>query len=202
MGAIDTVLFDIGRVLVRLAWDGDKFGALMRAIGIPPDRAYAEYWSAPEVLAHTTGKLSSDAFYRAVVGRFGIDYDFERFREAWCDIFRPMPGMAELFGEVADRRRVSLLSDTDPLHWEKLRELCPWFDRTEKPTLSFEVGQTKPHPAMFAAAAANCGRKPEYCLFIDDIADNVEGARRFGMHALRFTGPDALRDDLAGLKLL
>ncbi len=36
-------------------------------------------------------------------------------------------------------------------------------------------------------------------MFIDDSLHNVEGARNIGMHAVHFSTPEQLRDDLAAL---
>jgi FMN phosphatase YigB (HAD superfamily) len=202
MCTITTIIFDIGRVLVRIHANGEKFGALMRAIGIDPHGAMDRYWYTEEVQRHMTGELGPGDFHRAVTERFGLDYDFASFAEAWCDIFQPMPGMAELFGELSRRYAVGLLSDTDPIHWEYLRGELPLLQAVAKPTLSFEVGCLKPHPVMFETAAANSGASKSQCLFIDDILANVDGARYSGMQGLRFVNPEKLHKDLAGLGVL
>lgn len=202
MDNITAVIFDLGRVLVGIHSNGDKFGSLMRAMGIPPGEAFDRYRYTPEVQRHMTGELTSEEFHRAITGRFGFEYDFTAFKAAWCDIFQPQPGMEELFGELSSRYPVGLLSDTDPIHWEHLQAAVPWLRAVEKPTLSFEVGYLKPHPAMFEAAAANCGKAKAECLFIDDILANVDGARYSGMPGLRFDGVEKLRKILIGLQVL
>ena len=68
--------------------------------------------------------------------------------------------------------------------------------------ISAEEGVLKPDPAIYAALCARNGLEPARCLFVDDIERNVEGARAFGMQAVRFTGADALRDALRGRGLL
>ena len=202
MRNIDTIIFDLGRVLIGIAPTGEKFVALMRAMGIPPEQAFEKYWYAEEVRRHMTGEMDSRQFFETARARFGLALDFDAFAAGWCDIFTPRPDMAELFAEVADRYTVGLLSDTDPLHWQKVLALLPWLKKVAKPTLSHEVGYLKPHPRMYAAAAANCGRDKERCLFIDDVRANVDGARFYGMPALHYTGTDKLRKDLASLCLL
>lgn len=202
MHDIKTIIFDLGRVLVDIHAEGDKFQALMLSLGIPPDEAFPKYSYIAEVQRHMTGELSTEDFYRIMAERYDLDYDFASFQAAWCDIFRPMPGMAELFEELAARYRIGLLSDTDPLHWGHLREALPHLRNIAAPTLSFEVGYLKPHPVMFETAAANCGADVGQCLFIDDLLSNVDGARFSGMPGLHFTGEKQLRKALAGLKVL
>ncbi len=141
---ITTVVFDLGRVLVTLGTDGEKFGELMRGFGIDPARAFEQYWRRDEVNSHMTGELSPRGFYEKALTALAAPMPDERFAECWCDIFSPMPGMEDLFREVAGRYRVGILSDCDPLHWERIRAMLPWLEAVEKPTLSFEVGRLKP----------------------------------------------------------
>ncbi|MCD8349814.1 MAG: HAD family phosphatase [Planctomycetaceae bacterium] len=202
MRDITTIIFDIGRTLVALHTQGETFGRLMQAIGVEPSQAMQTFWNAPEVLDHSTGKLDSPAFYRVVRERFHLEYDFESFKEAWCDIFEPIPSMDELFMELSGRYKVGLLSDTDPMHWERLKVLMPCLATVKKPTFSYTVGKLKPHLAMFQTAAVDCGSDVAECLFIDDLAANVSGARACGMHAVQFTSPEALRRELVGMRLL
>lgn len=201
MRNIKTIVFDLGRVLVDIDASGRKFSALMRALGVPPDEAFARFWYTPEVRKHMTGELDSRAFHRIAVERYGLSFSYEEFAEGWCDLFRPQPEMREVFEEAAGRYRVGILSDTDPLHWAKILEIMPWLSAVEKPTLSFEVGCLKPHPQMFASAAANSGCEKEECLFIDDLIENVDGARFCGMPAVHFSNARKLRKDLAGVGL-
>lgn len=202
MRNINTVIFDLGRVVVRIDPEREKFARLMNAIGIEPREAFERFWYANEVRQHMTGEMSPRDFYQAVADRFVLKYTYEEFVEAWCDLFSPMPGMQELFEEVAKNYRVGILSDTDPLHWLRIREMLPWLDRAEKPTLSFEVGLLKPHPNMFATAAKDCLSEKHQCLFIDDLIANVDGSRYCGMPAVMFSDVGKLRRDLSGLRIL
>lgn len=202
MRNITTVVFDLGRVLLDLRSDGEAFGELMRAMGIEPEEAFSRFWMRNEVARHSTGLLTSREFYQAAKEEYGLEMDFDRFAECWCDIFSPKPEMEALFEEVAGRHRVGILSDTDPLHWARIRGMLPCLKAVERPTLSFEVGYFKPHPTMYAAAARNAGSALEECLFIDDLVGNVDGARHSGMQAVRFAGVERLRRDLGFFGIL
>lgn len=199
---LKTIVFDLGRVMVSIDPAREKFSGLMRSIGIDPHEAFNRFWYVDEVSRHMTGGMSSPDFYEAVRGHYGLDLGYEEFAEAWCDLFTPMEGMEELFGELAAKYRMGILSDTDPLHWEKIRGMLPCLAAVEKPTLSFNVGLLKPHPEMFDAVAADNGCEKKECLFIDDLVSNVDGARYFGMQALPFSGVEKLRQDLKWLEVL
>jgi 2-haloacid dehalogenase len=68
--------------------------------------------------------------------------------------------------------------------------------------VSGEVGMIKPDPRIYRLLLDRCGIDPRRAVFIDDVAANVEAARRLGLHGIVFAGPDALRRELAGLQLL
>jgi HAD superfamily hydrolase (TIGR01509 family) len=60
----------------------------------------------------------------------------------------------------------------------------------------------KPSAEIFQKAVEIAGHRPEECLFIDDLAANVEGARQCGIEALQFVSAEQLERDLRKLKLL
>ena len=61
------------------------------------------------------------------------------------------------------------------------------------------LGVTKPARRFYELALAMAQADPAPSVFIDDREQNLAPARALGMQALRFTAPDALRRDLAGL---
>jgi 2-haloacid dehalogenase len=55
----------------------------------------------------------------------------------------------------------------------------------------------KPDPAIFRLCLERNGLDAGDCVFIDDSPRNIEAAAAVGLDALLFTGPEALREDLA-----
>jgi HAD superfamily hydrolase (TIGR01509 family) len=54
----------------------------------------------------------------------------------------------------------------------------------------------KPKVAIYQRALDIVGRPAKRVLFIDDRPENVAGAAKVGMKAIRFAGEDALRREL------
>ena len=73
-------------------------------------------------------------------------------------------------------------------------EFLAWFDGV---VVSGEERVTKPDPRIFEVLLDRFGLAPEATLFVDDSSDNVAAARRLGLDAVEFTGPEQLRRDLA-----
>jgi len=60
----------------------------------------------------------------------------------------------------------------------------------------------KPDPRIFALLIERFAIEPRRAVYIDDAAANVAAARPFGIHAIHFTTPAMLREELVGLGLL
>jgi 2-haloacid dehalogenase len=60
----------------------------------------------------------------------------------------------------------------------------------------------KPQPEIYALLCDRTGLAAAECLFVDDAPANIAGARAFGMDAVLFTSPEALRADLTNRGLL
>ena len=197
MPGIQAVIFDLGRVLVDIDMSRGLFARLAGSAG-EGDRAVIERLRRDRLMIDVMcGRITPEELHRGIRRRTGLAMGFGEFTRLWCDIFEPMPDMEDLFREVAARVRIGLLSDTDPLHWSHLCRHFPMLMEVERPTLSYEVGALKPAPAAYRAAAGNVGVPPEACFFTDDLAENVEGARRAGMDAELFRGANDLRRQLA-----
>jgi 2-haloacid dehalogenase len=68
--------------------------------------------------------------------------------------------------------------------------------------VSGEVGVIKPDPRIFELLLARFAIDPKRAVYIDDVAANADAARPFGIHAIHFSTPTALRAELAELGLL
>ncbi|WP_119156791.1 HAD family hydrolase [Caldimonas tepidiphila] len=84
-------------------------------------------------------------------------------------------------------------------HLEAAHDFLDWF---EAGVFSARVGLIKPEPAIFRHAERVFGVPGERCVFIDDVAHNVEAARACGWQALQFTGAAPCREALVALGAL
>jgi HAD superfamily hydrolase (TIGR01509 family) len=54
----------------------------------------------------------------------------------------------------------------------------------------------KPNPAIYHAAVAAAGCRPEECFYTDDIVQFVEAARALGIDAVQFQSREQLEREL------
>jgi HAD superfamily hydrolase (TIGR01509 family) len=77
-----------------------------------------------------------------------------------------------------------------------VRILFPTLDAFDGIVVSGEERVVKPDPTIYRLLLDRYGLAPADCLFIDDSAKNVDGARAVGMHAHRFESVGDLRSEL------
>lgn len=89
------------------------------------------------------------------------------------------------------RYKLGIISDTWPSIVPVLERfgILPYFDAI---TYSFQLGCFKPNPRMFQDALSKIGLPAQECVFIDDVARNLEGAAKVGIQPVQIrVKPDA-----------
>ena len=110
--------------------------------------------------------------------------------------------MISLLPLLKKRYKLILLSNTDPLHkkygWEKY-EFLSIFDHL---VLSFEVGSVKPEEKIYREVERLSQFPSEEHLYIDDIADYVEAAKKLGWDAIQFIDHTQLLEEFRNRNVL
>lgn len=195
---IRTIIFDLGNVIIP--FDFRRGYALLEAdCGIPATEIPERLRATGLVPRFESGQMAPREFVGAVNEALGIGVSFDRFCEIWSSIFLPETLVSfELVTKLRERYRVMVLSNTNAIHFEMVREAYPILEQVDHFILSHEVGAMKPEDAIYDAALAAAQAEPGECFFTDDIAAYVEGARRKGMQAEQFLGYEKLLGDLRG----
>jgi putative hydrolase of the HAD superfamily len=195
---ITVITFDLGNVLVKV--DHLRFcQELATLTGLSPQEVYAQVFESSLEPGYDTGRITSREFYARVTAHFGVTMTYARFRELWCDIFDPMAAMEAVVAHLAPRFPLFLLSNTNSLHFDYIRErynaILQFFQTF---ILSYEVGSRKPEAAIYQALIQQVSRPPQEILFLDDKLAFVEAARGQGLAAWQFRSPQELQQDLEG----
>jgi putative hydrolase of the HAD superfamily len=195
------VIFDIGRVLVKLDV-GRAVEGLSSGISLSP----AELWSAiekdPRWQDWQEGRISPHDWHLHVTKRLGSRLKFDDFRDAWNRSLDPRPLQSDdLFATVAKKHKLALLSNTDLIHVAHLESTYSFFQFFPAPVriYSCAVRASKPSPVIFQAALKAVKTPASQAVFIDDILAYVESARSLGLRGIQYLDPTQLRDDLRAL---
>ena len=119
----------------------------------------------------------------------------------------PVEGMRPILEALRARRTpLVICSNNNEIWWPrqaKKLQLKKFFP-DEKLVLSSRIGAPKNSPRleMFRAAVAAAGVPAARCLFVDDREENIRRARRCGIDAVRFRGPQHFAAELRKRNLL
>jgi glucose-1-phosphatase len=171
------------RFAVHLGMTGTGFRDLLVDRGFP--RLLAKFES---------GRIEPEQFAAGVMDLSGVRLPYDDFVRAWEDIFWPNESVAELIRLLKDMGYPLYLgSNTNLLHATHYRrQFAETLDLFDGFILSYEVGHMKPAREFFEACVQAAGRPAPSCIFIDDIAENVEGARSAGLAAIRYADTPSL----------
>jgi 2-haloacid dehalogenase len=191
------LIFDLGGVV--LDWNPRYLFAQLI-----PDEATRE-WFLTEVcspswnLQMDAGKPSAEAVAELSARYPGQAGLISAYWERWIEMLGgPIPGTGELVAELAGSgRELYAISNFCGEVWPATMAAFPVLHCFKDIVISSFVGVCKPDPQIFALALRRFGVTAEDCLFIDDAAANVEGAKAAGIAAVQFTSAAALRRLLA-----
>jgi len=199
MGKLRAVIFDIGRVLIRVDISGVK-SALAQGLPLSPEELWSAIEKDPRWPDWQEGRMKPRDWHLHLCKRFSMQLDFDEFTRVWNSALDPKPiHDKSLFAGLAKHYRLGLLSNTDPIHVAKLEGTYDFYEYFPKPvrTYSCAVGASKPDPLIFRQALKACRVKAQETAYIDDILAFVEAARKLGFTGIHFQSPEQMRADLA-----
>jgi glucose-1-phosphatase len=196
---LKAIIFDIGRVLVRI-----DVGRAMQGLASGGSLSPSELWTAiekdPRWSDWQEGRMSPRDWYLHLTKRFGGSFTFEQFTEVWNRVLDPIPIQEDVFlKSLSKRYRLALLSNTDPIHVQHLEASYSFFAFFPTRIYSCAVNASKPNPLIYKEALRALKVQADEALYIDDIAAYVEAAKRLGMAGIQFQSPAQLTSDLKSL---
>lgn len=204
MGKIDTVIFDFGGVLID--WN--------------PAYVYLkEFRGDTEKMNHFLNTICSwewnenqDAGYliqQATEERVALFPKHERLIRMYYERWKDMLGYehtetVELLKQLKERGKHKLLGltnwshETFPVALERFNFLS-WFDGI---VVSGVEKMKKPDARIYQLTLDRYDVTAENAVFIDDKQENVEAAKKVGIHGIHHTGAQQLKNELKQLKVL
>jgi len=192
----DGLILDYGNVLTHAQEQG-WMDAAARRLGADADAFRAAYWQHRHAY---DADLSAGAYWGRVLaasrpGREALSAaDLAWLVEA--DVASWSVYRDEVWALAAEFRRTggraAFLSNSGPEVMARVRAHWPLDTRFDAVIISCEVGLSKPDPRIYQLCLDRLGLRAPETLFVDDRADNIEGAARVGLRTLHFEGSEAL----------
>lgn len=187
---LKATLFDFGGVLVRTRSQHLR-AAWEEKLGLPPGRASAIVFGSDSSRNAQHGWITDAEHWRWIGETLALDaLDLAAFQH---DFFAEDILDTELLAYV-DRLRAAgyhtgLLSNASDNARSIFIDRYGLASHFDSMTISAEEGVMKPHERIFRVALARAGACPSEAIFVDDFAENVDGARAIGMLGLHFSDP-------------
>ncbi len=193
---IRALIFDLGNVLVP--FDFERGYAAMRPYcSLEPAEMRRRLGSTDLVIRFESGLVEPDEFVAELSSMLGMQVAYEDFCRAWSSIFLPETLIPESWlAALKKRYRLLLLSNTNAIHFQMIRENYPVIGHFDDLVLSHEVKAMKPSPLIYQAAVEKARCLPSQCFYTDDIREYVEAARAAGLDAVQFESAGQLRHEL------
>jgi putative hydrolase of the HAD superfamily len=199
-GSADALLFDIGRVVLDI-----DFGRVMQIwaghAGCEPADLTARFIVNDSFRHHETGRIDDAAFFGALRQSLGIGISDAQFLEGWNAIFAgEMPGVAPLLSRAAARLPLYAFSNTNPAHVAHFSTVyADVLGHFREIYLSSSIGLRKPAAEAYHHVVSAIGVPASRIVFFDDSADNIAGARAYGLTAVHVKSSDDVASALAAL---
>jgi putative hydrolase of the HAD superfamily len=198
---IEVILYDLGNVILpfnhyQIAEKLYRFSQKKEFQN--PDRIFSYLFDFEKgaVNGFEVGKVSSLEFFQSLKESLRLSLSFEEFLPIWNDIFTEDQEVSEIIRSLKGKKRLGLVSNTNPLHFEYIMKRFPIIQTFEKWILSHEVGFKKPAVEIFQKAIEWASVEPGKILFIDDMKGHVEVAISLGMQGIHFISAQQLKQEL------
>lgn len=190
------IVFDLGNVLLPFhheIWI-KKYNSIISGLGDKYYKKYLENYSVHR--DYEAGKVSDDEFISTNLKWLENEVSPEQFCEIYSKIFTVNQNVVELLPILKEKYKIVLLSNTSGIHkkygWEE-NSFLKYFDKL---ILSHEVGAVKPEKKIYKAVENFTGESPEKHIFIDDILEYVDAAKKIGWDGIHFVGHENLVNEL------
>jgi putative hydrolase of the HAD superfamily len=200
---IRNVVFDIGNVFVR--WSPPE--VIRRSFGHAPDsaenRERAALLRSPLWLRLNRGEVTQAEAELAYQAEHGLTQ-----QQAADLLFHAIHHQELIEGTEGIARRLKVAGYRVFALTDNVREIVAhlktrfqFWDVFDGAVVSAEIGMLKPHEGIFRHLVDTFGLEPSETVFLDDVQNNIDGARRVGLQARLFTTAAQCEQDLRALGL-
>ncbi len=203
MGGIETVVFDIGNVLIR--WDPCN---LYRKLGFS-DATTAAILAETRLLEINHRVLDAGGPIRATLDDLAVKFPqhaafINAFDTRWVEMLGG-PIESSLATKAKLRRNgvpVHAISNFHRQNFDLARTLMPALNHFDEAIISGDIGMVKPDDEIFQVLIQRRRLQVARTVFVDDNAGNIDTARRLGFATIHFReGKTDLEAELVQLGL-
>jgi putative hydrolase of the HAD superfamily len=191
---IECILFDMDNVLCRYdRWA--RAARLAEISGKSAEEIYRVIWESGFEGLGDRGALSAPEYLTGFGSRIGYPLTLVQWLDARRASMAPDHAMLELVRQLRGSVEIAILTNNSELVADHIDLLCPELRPLfgQRIYASAKFNAAKPEIACYERCLAEMRMRPEAVLFVDDLAENIAGARKAGLHGHHFTSIDGFR---------
>lgn len=184
---IEHIIFDLGGVLLNI--DLQRIPEGFKEI-LSYSNEVQQRFKAEVSPAYETGKISTREFLQILGAHLKPAYDINHIVKIWNSVILDMPAeRLEMIKTLGQNYQVHLLSNINELHAQCFEEkFIEWFGQHPRNYFhhfyySHEIGLRKPDINTFKWVLEQLKTTGAQSIFIDDVLENIEGAKAAGLNA-------------------
>ena len=185
---IKNIIFDLGNTLVF--FDHNIFYQGIARHEVFNVNHFKDYILKNKILDKlASGKMTHREAYNILRKEFDLTIGFPEFVKTYQDIFWENTPMKDFLLEISKRNEhdLFLLSNVDKPHIDFVNKNYPYVNILKDRVLSYKARSIKPEGKIYRDLLKTHKIKPEESLFIDDMKENIERAKKFGINSLHYT---------------
>lgn len=183
---ITTIIFDIGQVLANFRWI-----EYMDDLGFNEDtkKKVGEATVAGPVWSEfDRGAMPLNEIIEACVAiRPEAEKEIRYFFDNMETMVREFDYAEELVLKLKDNGyKIYLLSNYGESNFAYVKRDFKFVPHVDGMVISYQVKHVKPEPEIYKALIDKYSLVPQECVFLDDLKENLEGAKKFGINTIHF----------------
>ena len=195
---INAVIFDFGGVF-SFSQNQELVAKIKNILGIEGEIFNKSY--AKHRYDYDIGNINEYEYWLRIAGENGVFVGEAELRqlafydmESWLQINNKTIELQKMIKR--DGIKTAILSNMPFNILAHMKKTLLWLNEFDKEIYSCNLGYGKPDKRIFQKCCTEINIKPEKCLFIDDIKENIEVAKNFGMNTHLFEDNETLETDI------
>jgi len=179
---INTIILDIGNVLARFGWKEyllESRYSEEQVQRISMATVYSEAWKEWDRGSMTTKEMSD------ICCRYdtGMEKEIRQFFNDVYSIVQEFDYSQQFVKRLKENGyKVYLLSNFNGGHYRYCQDHFTFMKYVDGGVISYEVNHVKPEPQIYKMLLDKYQINPAQAVFLDDMLENLETARQFGLH--------------------
>ena len=194
------VLLDLGGVVLDIDFHR-VFDSWAKDSGVDKSLFYHQWSQDKAYKQHEVGEISFQQYSAHLTRTLGVSMSDACWQKGWNALWVGAYGaVIELLPQLAQKYTLCAFSNTNATHAASFNHhFGTELSHFETLYLSQKVGQRKPDPKAFLSVCERMGYAPKDVVFLDDILENVTGAKAAGLEAYLTRGETQVASQLKKL---